>query len=538
MSSPSEPAPPIPTSFVQYLRSFGPGLVVVLTWLGAGDIVDMSVAGGNYGYSLMWVLVLAVAMRFLFVSLIAKYQLCNQHGEGVLDGLVRLHSWYGPMLLAAAVVMGHVYGSYMTVGIGEACRNMTGIGTTWQWALLFNGLATALVFRPAFQRMETLFKLLMTILSVSFVGTAIWVGPNFAGIGHGLVSFEVPQQTGQFGPLLVAMAMIGAVGGSLMNLVYPYFLDAKGWRGPQYRRLQFYDFLLAIVVMILLNLSIWTLGAELLYPHGLTIAEMDDMPWLLSMVLGPTGRTLFYLGIFAAIYTSLIGHAIGLACMGSHAYLRMRAGVGSAAVDYRGCVLYRWIVVWCLVSPLIWTAPGMPDFVTLTLVVSGAQVLMLPLIAGGLWRITAAARYIGPEFRNRWWENAVMAVLFGLAIVGAAGSVQSLIEAANSSVVETTDASLITDLELLGAQIERNNDGKVVSLDLTGRTVADEQLKALKRLPQLRRLDLSDTDVTDIGLYHLKSIDSLETLSLQRTQVTRSGVETLRWSLPRCDIVH
>ena len=76
-----------PRSFFEYLRSFGPGIVVVLTWLGAGDIVDMGVAGGNYGYSLMWILVLAIAMRFLFVSLIAKYQLCNHHGEGVLDGL-------------------------------------------------------------------------------------------------------------------------------------------------------------------------------------------------------------------------------------------------------------------------------------------------------------------------------------------------------------------------------------------------------------------------------------------------------------------
>ncbi len=76
-------AAPLPRTFGEYVRSFGPGLVVVLTWLGAGDIVSMSVAGGNYGYSLMWVLVLAVVMRFLFVSLIAKYQLCNQHGEGV-----------------------------------------------------------------------------------------------------------------------------------------------------------------------------------------------------------------------------------------------------------------------------------------------------------------------------------------------------------------------------------------------------------------------------------------------------------------------
>ena len=56
-------------------------------------------AGANYGYSLLWVFVVAVLFRFLFVSLIARYQLCNQHGEGVLDGLARLH----PALRAGAV---------------------------------------------------------------------------------------------------------------------------------------------------------------------------------------------------------------------------------------------------------------------------------------------------------------------------------------------------------------------------------------------------------------------------------------------------
>jgi len=86
----------VPRSFVEYVRSFGPGIVIVLTWLGAGDVVDMATAGANYGYALLWVFVVAVLFRFLFVSLIARYQLCNQHGEGVLDGLARLHPLYAP----------------------------------------------------------------------------------------------------------------------------------------------------------------------------------------------------------------------------------------------------------------------------------------------------------------------------------------------------------------------------------------------------------------------------------------------------------
>jgi Mn2+/Fe2+ NRAMP family transporter len=403
----------------------------VLTWLGAGDVVDMGVAGSNYGYSLMWVLVVALVMRFLFVSLVARYQLCNPHGHGVLDGLARLHPAYAPVLFVAAVVMGHVYESYMTVGAGEVCRNVFRAGETWQWAIALNALALALVFRPEYARLEAVFKFLLAVLAVSFLGTVAWIGFDPRGPLLGLVRLEMPQQHGRFDPLLVAVAMIGAVGGSLMNLAYPYFLDAKGWKGPQYRRVQLYDLMLAIAVMIVLNLSVWILGAELLYPDK-HIRELDDLPRLLSTVLGEGGRWLFYVGVFAAIYTSVLGHAAGLAYMGSHAWLRWKAGSGPITVDYRQHALYRWIAVWCLVSPLVWTIPGMPDFVTLTLVANGAQVVLLPLLAGGLWWITASARHIGREFCNRWWENAVMAVLFGLAVTGAAGSVRSLVQLVRS----------------------------------------------------------------------------------------------------------
>jgi hypothetical protein len=240
------------------------------------------------------------------------------------------------------------------------------------------------------------------------------------------VRVEMPAQQGHFNPLLVTLAMVGAVAGSLMNLAYPYFLEAKGWRGPQYLKVQRYDFLLGVIVMIILNLAIWTLGAELLYPDK-QIKTLDDFPQLLSKVLGEPGRLLFYAGIFATVYISIMGHAAGLAYMGSHAWLRAHTPPGEPVrADYRQHPMYKAIVTWCLVTPLIWTMPGMPDFVTLTLVANSAQVVLLPVLAGGLWWITASAKFIGAEHRTRPWENVVMAFLFVLAIYGAFNSGKSI----------------------------------------------------------------------------------------------------------------
>lgn len=263
------------------------------------------------------------------------------------------------------------------------------------------------------------------VLSVSFLGSALWVGVDVGGALQGLVRVELPGQRGHFNPALVALAMIGAVGGSLMNLAYPYFLEAKGWRGAQYLKVQRYDFLLGVIMMILLNLAVWTLGAELLFPDK-QIKTLDDLPQLLSGVLGESGRVLFYAGIFSAIYTSIIGHAAGLGALGSHAWLRSHAATRTGPIDYRSHPMYRVVVLVCLVTPMVWTIPGMPDFVTLTLVSNTAQVVLLPMLAGGLWWITASPRFIGEAHRTRWWENIVMALLFGLALWGAFGSVKTI----------------------------------------------------------------------------------------------------------------
>jgi Mn2+/Fe2+ NRAMP family transporter len=275
-------------------------------------------------------------------------------------------------------------------------------------------VAFYLVFGPGYRALEYVFFFFLAVLSVSFLGSAIWVGFDPANLLRGLVRVEMPGQHGAYDPWRVALAMIGAVAGSLMNLVYPYFLAAKGWRGPAYRRVQMYDFALGIVMMLLLNLAVWVLGAELLHPDR-HIETLEDLPNLLSGFLGEAGRLLFYAGVFAAVYTSIIGHAAGLGRLGTHAWLRWRRSAAGADADYRHHPCYRWIAIVCLVTPLVWTMPGMPGFVALTLAANSAQVVLLPLLAGGLWWITASPRLIGPEHCNRWWENVVMGLLVSLA---------------------------------------------------------------------------------------------------------------------------
>jgi Mn2+/Fe2+ NRAMP family transporter len=416
-------AAPVPRSFLDYLRAMGPGLVVVLTWLGAGDIVDSAVAGGSYGYALMWVMVLALAIRWLFVSTIAKYQLCNPRGETLLEGFKRLHGLFPPFILCAAILFSHIINAYMYQGLGDSLSAIFG-GWPAAWAFGFALLCFALVQRPVFRRIEVVFLLFLGLLSVSLLGNALWVGPDPGGILRGVFGFELPAQRGSFDPKLVAVSLIGAVAGSLANLMYPYFIREKGWNGPEYRKVQLYDLALGVVVVVVLDLAVWSLGAEILHPRGLKVENIHDIAGILGHTLGQAGRVMLYLGVFAAVGSSIVGNALAYGYMATDAYLLWRPD--PAQTDYRAHPGYRWVTVWALFSPLVWMF-GKTSFVAFTVAVNAFQVLLLPILAAAVWVLTARPRFIGEKYRNRWWENLGMAFFLAMALLGAAGSAQSLL---------------------------------------------------------------------------------------------------------------
>lgn len=410
----------IPDSFLGYLKSMGPGIVVVLTWLGAGDIVGSAVAGGHYGYSLMWALPLCLLLRYLFVSIVSKYQLCNPRSESVVAGLSRLHPFFALAVLLSAALVGHGVGVVLLIGAGEAMTKLTGIGSLKLWATGWTLFALLLVFKPRFRRIELAFFVFAGVLTVSFLSLAVWVQPSALGIVKGIFGLAVPERFGQFDASFLLASLIGAVGGGLGNLIYPYFIKEKGWTGPQHRRVQRYDLMFGIVVLIVLDLSIWVVGAEVLHVRGLQVTSLDSLSLLLGEVMGLWGTQLFYLGVLAALVSSVLGNGTAYGLLIADSYIQIRQGaIEACGGDYKKHAAYRWAILWIVLSPLGWVFLGQADFVGLSVTVNAAQVLVIPLLVAGLWLITARKAYIGSIYRNRWWENVLMGLLLIIAATGA-----------------------------------------------------------------------------------------------------------------------
>lgn len=419
---------PVPSTFWQYVKSFGPGIVLVLTWLGAGDLVDNAIAGANYGYTLMWALAIALLVRFVLCDIIANYQLMNLKGHSVFEGYTSLSRIYPVVLGIGGLLLGHFYNSYMIKGAGEAIYHLTGNSfSIIVWSIIVVILAFLVAGRSIYKHLEMVEKIILGIMALAFIGGAIAVGPDVGAIVGGTFAFQVPQTVGSFEAMLIVISLIGAVGGSLANLLYPTFLQERGWTGPQFRKVVRYDLLFGIIVIIVLDLSIWILGAQILHPQGLHIQNFNDLAGLLGAYMGRIGEIIIYLGVLGATFSSVLGYIFGFSLMALRCFhLAMPARKEKYQDDPKKDPMLKVGMFIVGVLPLVWALPGMPGFVALAVFVNAAQVILMPLVSIGLIIMINRKDLMG-DFAGKKVQTVLLTILSVLAVYGAYKTLMNII---------------------------------------------------------------------------------------------------------------
>src|SRR5882757_3516628 len=405
-------------NFLAYVRAFGPGIVVALSWVGTGDLIDNSVAGGNYGYALLWVLPLSLIFRFVFVNALGKYPLYNvQRDPSIVRGISRVHPAFGWLMLVSFVVYTHILMAFTLSGVGVALRGLFGGLPTFWWSVLGALSVFAVTLRGAYRVIERIFKVILVVMVLTFVLGVVLVGINWAELVKGF-AFELPAQQGLFDSGLVASSLVLATLGSMANLFYPEFLREKGWTTPAYRKVQRYDLLFGTFVVLFLGVAIWAIGAEVLYgKQGVSTA--GDIADALGVAVGPIGPYIFYLGLLGAAWTTVAGSLFALSKMvveSLHVVRPQRAEryprTGARTAD----PIYRWMILWGLVA-VLWSLPNAPGFVALVVVAHVLTSPFLLLIVIALIVMLNRKDIMG-EYVNSWKENcglALVAVFVALA---------------------------------------------------------------------------------------------------------------------------
>lgn len=411
------------TGIRMHLRGFGPGLVLAMTFLGTGDLISSSVSGANYGYALMWTLIVALGARYFMISAIAKYKLQNRFGDrSVMAGFRRV--WRGFPLFFAITML--VYGMIVqaaflragTVGLYELFGRRGGEwGHFWWGVPVVIGTAFMLTRGSAFRLLEWSARIASVVIIGSFVYALFRIGHvDWPALLRGL-TFDVPADNGPFDALFIAVATIGTIGGSAANLLYPYFMAERGWDGPKHRALQQFDLASGMVPLLLINLLIWIVAAETLRGTGITVSNEAGLAQMMTLAVGPAGPALLWIAFALKAFTSFPAQAHGFArLMFDGLHLGTRRGERFDTVE-RDPWFTRAMTLFFIMVPLAITVPGAPDLVHISVFgTSVVTAITLPPILLGIIRLTSTRRYMLDEHVNRWWQTAILVVIAAIGI--------------------------------------------------------------------------------------------------------------------------
>lgn len=407
----------------RFVRGFGPGLVLAMTFLGTGDLISSSVSGANYGYALMWTLIVALGARYFMISAIAKYKLQNRFGDlSLMAGYRRIWkgfpAFFAVMMLIYGVIVQAAFLRAGTVGLYELAGRRGGEWGHFWWGLPIVVVTAIVLTRgSAFRFLEWSARIASIVIIGSFAFALIRIGRiDVVALVQGL-TFAVPADNGPFDALFIAVATIGTIGGSAANLLYPYFMSERGWNKPEHRPVQQFDLLTGMLPLLIINLLIWIVAAETVRDSGITVSSEAGLAAMMHHAVGPIGPSLLWIAFALKAVTSFPAQAHGFARMmfdGLH--LATARGERFARVE-EDPWFRRAMVAFLIVLPLLITLPGAPDLVHISIFgTSVVTALTLPPILLGILMLTSSKRFMLAEYVNRWWEKLILCVIAAIGI--------------------------------------------------------------------------------------------------------------------------
>ena len=277
----------------------GPALVAGVAYLDPGNVATNISAGTHYGYTLLWVLLLANAIAWLVQYLAAKLGLATNKsltrlmGERFRSPASRILYWLQAQAIAIATDLAEIIGGAIALNLMFGIPLILG-------CLITAGIATSLLYYQAKGRAKTFELVIIGLIAITTIGflTSMAIAP--VGLNQTPVEIDYAGE----GVVLLALAVLGAT--IMPHAVYVHSAlssDRLGVFGKKSLvRVIRIDVTIAMVIAGAVNVALLVLGAKL----GASATNGDAIGAAFA-VLGDSSRTLamfFALGLFASSLAS------------------------------------------------------------------------------------------------------------------------------------------------------------------------------------------------------------------------------------------
>ena len=284
------------------ISHYGPGFLVTAAFIGPGTVTTCSIAGADFGYSLIYVLIFATVTTIILQEMTGRLSL----GSG-LDLSQSLREYPQSNLTRTVFIVLTISAISLGCAAYEAGNIIGGsiglemISSLPQkiWVLLISAASVLLLSIKKHQIIEKVLITLVFLMSVSFITTLIIIKPDVSLILKGLIP-SFPKNS-----LFITLALVGTT-------VVPYnlFLHSsavrKKWKSKNNLKEFRKDLTLSICLGGFISASIVVTSSVAFFQKGIHINSGAQLAQQLEPLFGPLTAFLFGMGFFAAGMSSAV----------------------------------------------------------------------------------------------------------------------------------------------------------------------------------------------------------------------------------------
>jgi len=384
------------------LSAIGPAILLTATSIGAGDILTGSLAGAQVGMAALWAVPAGIVLKWTLTEGIARWQMAT--GTTLLEGWVtNLGKWIQWLFLGYLLLFSLVTSGMLSSACGLAGAALVPFGelesSRLAWATIHSLTGAALVWFGGYALLKRVLAVCVGAMFATVTLTAFLLAPDWGAVGRGLIPSLPAGGAGWI------VGLIGAIGGTMALISYGYWIREEGRSGVVGLRACRFDLLLSYAVIGVFGVAVVIIGSRVqVRGQGAGLALL--LANQLAVSLGPSGKLIFLVGFWAAVFSALLGVWQSLPYLfADFLLLRKGAGLGSRTDNVERSRPYRFYLAGMATVPLIlvrWPV----EQLQLAFGLTGA--MLLPLLALTLLVMNNRQEWVGQQFLTSRALNIVL----------------------------------------------------------------------------------------------------------------------------------
>ncbi len=370
--------------------------MIAAAFIGPGTVTACTLAGVSFGFALLWAMLFSILSTMVLQEMAARLGIITQKGLAQIIREVLITKWLRMLVLTLillAIIVGNA--AYEGGNIGGATLGMVALfGEDYgsYYPFLMGFIAFVLLWFGNYKVLEKVFIALISIMSLSFIITAVLTGPSLIEVLKGLFIPSFPQES-----TLTIIALIGTT-------IVPYnlFLHAslvnEKWTSKSDLNKAKWDTVVSIGLGGIVSMSIIIAAAAIPLDE---IKGATDLARGLEPLFGESARYFMGVGLFSAGITSSMTAPLAAAYVANNCF-----GWNAKPQDLKFRMV--WIIILFLGIVTLQFQLTPIEIIKFAQIANG---LLLPLIAILLVWIANKTSVLG-KFKNLWYQN-----IFGVVII-------------------------------------------------------------------------------------------------------------------------